>query len=454
VSGPLASPVYRMLISIRGFDGPSPAPGKEPDDLLSSEKRQDSSNWNASTMSLLDFRERSIRFHWENTDKSHRAFPDGEPWPLQQKGKLGKSGGKRKAIVYAAEVTREKHGFADMVALKIVKYSTDTEKYHANIEIKNLQKLCHNHIVAFVGSYTQGNHIGILMFPVAAWDLEQFLESENVGKRLNFMRPWFSCLAGALAFLHKRSKPFKHRDIKPANILIDCSNSIYLTDFGISKEYASDAATVTRGDGRFTVKYASPQTVDQVDQGVESDIFSLGCVFLEMATVILRTCLEDMFEYLGSHTGKVWYHQVYNEAKGWTEELKKSVRKQSDPLEHERHLANFGLEMIISMIMDSANGNAPDLEDVCKSFNPLRYAECQSCSKQVCSAYSVTLHLISQPSRYLAGLGTTKLQILNQFRSCLRAPIPATRSPVQAQLHHLQQQHILKVLMKSPIPIK
>ena len=280
------------------------------DDRQSGISRRDSINPHASKMSLYEFRRKSVRFHWEDSNSVHKTLPADALWPLKHVGELG-SREKAKARVWASEVTEHKHGFTDTVADKIVKYNTDEEKRRARDEVENLRKLCHNHIVAFLGYYTKGRHLGILMFPVAAWDLEQFLDSPGIERRREMMRPWFSCLARALLFLHTRKKPVKHRDVKPANILIDINGAVFLTDFGIAKEYASHQAAVTRGDGRYTIEYASPQMVKQDDQGLESDIFCLGCVFLEMATVILGTELEEMYMYITGLTGvsgRVHYH--------------------------------------------------------------------------------------------------------------------------------------------------
>jgi len=248
-------------------------------------------------MSLFEFRRSSLKFHWENSADSYKDFGVNDWWPLEHVAMLGNRNGSR-ARVWASKVTTSKHGFTDTVADKIVRYGTKEEKAAALKEVENLKKLCHDHIVAFLGYYTRGSNLGILMFPVAAWDLDQFLQFDSiVEKRREMIKPWFGCLTRTLLFLHQRRMPFKHRDIKPANILIDRSGTVFLTDFGISNEYPSHQATITRGDGRFTVKYASPLMVDaRSDQGMESDIFSLGCVFLEMITVLLGKELEHMYE--------------------------------------------------------------------------------------------------------------------------------------------------------------
>jgi serine/threonine protein kinase len=288
-----------------------------------------------------------------------------------------------KARVWASKITAEKHGFTDTIADKIVRIKTAQEKEAARKEVRNLQKLQHNHIVAFLGYYTKGDHLGILMFPVALWDLNMFLESPDVEEHVEMMRPWFGCLTRTLLFLHTRPRPIKHRDIKPANILIDCKGAVFLTDFGISKEYNSAQAAVTHSNSGFTVKYASPAMVKQADQGVESDIFSLGCVFLEMATVILRKDLDQLYRCISECTGygdTVEYHRDYMHAYTWIERLQEQVENDdcyNKP--YQRHLIKKGLPMIARMMHDSASAPMVRLEDVSLAMDPISPEKCASC---------------------------------------------------------------------------
>ena len=79
-----------------------------------------------------------------------------------------------------------------------------------------------------------------------------------------------------------------HRDVKPANVLIvegagaDDSNHVYLSDFGIAKQQASN---VTR-TGMFigTAEYASPEQIEGKDLDGRSDVYSLGCVLYQCLT--------------------------------------------------------------------------------------------------------------------------------------------------------------------------
>ena len=105
---------------------------------------------------------------------------------------------------------------------------------------------------------------------------------------------WFQCLASAIEYLHKTAD-IRHKDIKPENILIDASGMVLITDFGISRQFRPGTTHITNDQWACSDEYASPEVMKgtKVQRGDPSDIFSLGCVFLEMASVVLGKDLDD-----------------------------------------------------------------------------------------------------------------------------------------------------------------
>jgi serine/threonine protein kinase len=88
---------------------------------------------------------------------------------------------------------------------------------------------------------------------------------------------------------HLHARRIKHRDIKPSNILIQ-GETILLADFGISKAVPNDETTGTVGSvGPHTFNYSAPEVIGEGNarRGRATDIFSLGCIFLEMCTALL-----------------------------------------------------------------------------------------------------------------------------------------------------------------------
>lgn len=166
-------------------------------------------------------------------------------------------------------------------------------------EVQQLYRAQHSHIVRLVGTYVLEDELAILTYPCAEWSLEQFLlttptATDTTDRSLALSR-FFTCLANVLDFMH--SFPIKHMDIKPQNILVrDIRHSqinhtdmfkIYVTDFGSSKFYPSVEDSETDNWTPFSRAYAAQEVVLQEKRGLSADVFSMGCVYVEMITTVL-----------------------------------------------------------------------------------------------------------------------------------------------------------------------
>ncbi|KAL8415416.1 hypothetical protein RB596_006141 [Gaeumannomyces avenae] len=163
-------------------------------------------------------------------------------------------------------------------------------------ELKILKTLSHRHVVQLVGSYTDPTHLGLIMSPVADYDLLGHPPTDHVssGDRKLTLRGFFGCLVTALAYVH--SKKVRHKYIKPSNILVK-DGQILLADFGTSR-IRPDGHLTTSGNCREgTPRYWAPEAMDGADRNTASDIWSLGCVFLEMATILLGHTHDDILRF-------------------------------------------------------------------------------------------------------------------------------------------------------------
>ncbi|KAL2260498.1 hypothetical protein VTK26DRAFT_5460 [Humicola hyalothermophila] len=184
-------------------------------------------------------------------------------------------------------------------------------------EVATTARLRHPHIVAYVASFEDyciqtrevkhrpsgkaravfkvdqriKRHIlGIAMYPPAQCNLHTFMNEVFHNPResdwmLAHIHTYFGCLAQAVAYLHRQNVQIRHKDIKPENIVIDDFGVPILTDFGLSKHF--ETGQYSQGPTPKTLKYADPEAIQEESRGERSDIFSLGCVYLEMATVLL-----------------------------------------------------------------------------------------------------------------------------------------------------------------------
>ena len=140
------------------------------------------------------------------------------------------------------------------------KLSVDPPEFKAQREARILTTVRHNHIVAILGTYKNNQSFGIVMFPVAAWDMWKYLKmisDFNIEEKtrnpsrprahpyITHLRGFFACLLNALQHVHNNI--IKHKDIKPSDILIDVFHTVMLADFGIAKIYQTTEQTFTDG---------------------------------------------------------------------------------------------------------------------------------------------------------------------------------------------------------------
>lgn len=92
-------------------------------------------------------------------------------------------------------------------------------------------------------------------------------------------------VATALDVCHyRRGGSILHRDLKPGNVLLDSTcTHVKLADFGLAKVLSDDTVCARSHVG--TPSYMSPEQVRSDMYDAKSDIWSLGCLMYEMATL-------------------------------------------------------------------------------------------------------------------------------------------------------------------------
>jgi ankyrin repeat protein/tRNA A-37 threonylcarbamoyl transferase component Bud32 len=164
-------------------------------------------------------------------------------------------------------------------------------------EIQVLKRVNHHHAVQIVGSYTDPTYLALIMSPVADSNLTDFMLGAQMSPpRQKLLRQFFGCLLNGIAYLHREH--IRHRDIKPENILVKGDTVLY-TDFGIAHEWGYNGqGTTVETSPAMTPRYASPEIFDGHPRNTSSDIWSLGCVFLEMATVLNGDSITNLKTFL------------------------------------------------------------------------------------------------------------------------------------------------------------
>jgi serine/threonine protein kinase len=214
-------------------------------------------------------------------------------------------------------------------ARKTVRYTTQRAYRALKAEVEIMKRLKHPHIVRFVGTYTTDHSLSILMTPSADCDLDYLIGSYPGPVNTNTMFQWFICLICSVDYLHTNC--VKHQDIKPSNILIRGS-TIFLADFGVAKSF-NEFESTNSTSGNMTRKYCSPETARDGYRGRKSDIFSLGCVFLEMLSFLLHDDKTNFRHYQWKNfVGDGVFHENLPEIREWLNFLLAKVGNQSPQL--------------------------------------------------------------------------------------------------------------------------
>jgi serine/threonine protein kinase len=170
------------------------------------------------------------------------------------------------------------------------------------------------------------------MLPVADSNLEEYLslaEETSAPSYAARIRGWFGCLITAVQYLH--SNHIRHRDIKPANILVHGCNVLFV-DFELALDWKDLAQSTTTTDCGKTPLYAAPEVIQHKKRNSTSDIWSLGCVFLEMVTVLKGKSIAQLREHFTALTESPLFFNNHNSIQDWISLLEKLSSIDNAPL--------------------------------------------------------------------------------------------------------------------------
>ncbi|KAK0228572.1 ste11-like protein [Armillaria fumosa] len=152
-------------------------------------------------------------------------------------------------------------------------------------EIELLQDLQHENIVQYLYSSLEDDCLNIFLEYVPGGSVTALLRSYGAFEEplvKNFVRQ----ILQGLSYLHERD--IIHRDIKGANILVDNKGGVKISDFGISKKVDVQVLAgnhrVHRPSLQGSVFWMAPEVVKQSGHTQKADIWSVGCLVVEMLT--------------------------------------------------------------------------------------------------------------------------------------------------------------------------
>lgn len=223
-----------------------------------------------------------------------------------------------------------------------LKRCTSSEgKRHVLDEIEILRKVgAHRHIIELKRWYERGEReAGFLALPVAdcslSRQLEHFVHESTDRKSLtqNLLEA-FGCLSVGLRFLHtidgNEEYIIRHLDIKPENLLW-AQGRMIIADFGLGKALSAKEGSrlykPSSGTRGFVAPEATPanRKITSRGHGRATDIFALGCVFLEMLSAMIYyvhdSGKQSSFKHIKDYSGhmdqvKSWINNAMRNDKG------------------------------------------------------------------------------------------------------------------------------------------
>ena len=233
-----------------------------------------------------------------------------------------------KAYYIGKEEYRSLYGIPDVVALKQIKTEKEKEGFPITAlrEIMILKELDHKNILKLLEvvvsepkkekKIEEGkiNRDVYLVFEYMEQDLGTILQ-RKIDFDLSQIKYIFHELVLGLKYLHENN--ILHRDLKPLNILLNAKNEIKIGDFGLARIF-SNSPNVKKiyTNQVVTVCYRAPELLlGETNYSTKIDIWSLGCILLELLTrkttfsyneeklVFLSIC-----ELCGTPNEKNWPH--------------------------------------------------------------------------------------------------------------------------------------------------
>lgn len=157
------------------------------------------------------------------------------------------------------------------------KFVTDLDS-----EVRILKGMKNKHIVKYLGSELIQDAFCIYLEYLPGGSLAKLIY--NLGPLPEVtIRAYLIQILKGLDYLHNSG--VIHRDLKGANILLDSKGKVKLSDFGCSKQYQSiDSESGFTTSVKGSLPWMAPEVIKQKGYGRKADIWSVGCVALEMFT--------------------------------------------------------------------------------------------------------------------------------------------------------------------------
>ncbi|KRX08095.1 Protein kinase-like domain [Pseudocohnilembus persalinus] len=200
------------------------------------------------------------------------------------------------------------------VALKKMKLIVEQEGVPATTirEISLLREIKHDNVVQ-LKDVVQEEKTLYLVFEQLDYDLNYYLkklkDKQEYLNEQNIKKFLYKILCGIQAC---HSRRILHRDLKPQNILLSKDGKLKIGDFGLSRTYSIPIKPYT--NEVVTLWYRAPELLlGSIEYSTPVDIWSVGCIFVELVTNDALFAgdteieqLNRIFKQLGTPNEETW----------------------------------------------------------------------------------------------------------------------------------------------------
>jgi NIMA (never in mitosis gene a)-related kinase len=181
-----------------------------------------------------------------------------------------------------------------------------------NKEVSIYKSLDHPNIIKYYTSFVDNESLYIVMELIDGQTLADYISSlKEKNQRIDEGKIWRFAIemCAGLHYLHIEKKVV-HRDFTPMNLMITKDNHVKIADFGLAKQRGTQSSSSMKTFVG-TIQYSCPEIVRNQPYTEKADIWSLGVVLYELATLnppftgenplaIARKIVEEDYERLKS----------------------------------------------------------------------------------------------------------------------------------------------------------
>eukprot|EP00656_Telonema_subtile_P035313 TRINITY_DN39293_c0_g1_i2.p1 TRINITY_DN39293_c0_g1~~TRINITY_DN39293_c0_g1_i2.p1 ORF type:complete len:297 (-),score=65.50 TRINITY_DN39293_c0_g1_i2:258-1148(-) len=261
--------------------------------------------------------------------------------------KLQRIGEGTYGVVYRAK--HKEHG--TILALKRIRLDSEDEGVPCTAirEISLLKELNHPNIVRLYDVIHTEKKL-TLVFEFLDQDLKKYIDSVNGKVPAMQIKSFLYQLLRGINYCHQHL--ILHRDLKPQNLLINDEGELKLADFGLARAFGIPVRSYTHEV--VTLWYRAPEVLmESTRYSTPLDIWSVGCIFAELATGRPlfpgnsdNDQLYRIFRVLGTPTRDTWPSIIETPSFKRGQVLRSCQPMSLEPL----GLDEVALELLTSMI--------------------------------------------------------------------------------------------------------